>query len=331
MAHTVSDLLINTWGAMLTLILFMYVALDGFDLGVGVLSLLERDAQKKSVMMHCLSGVWDANETWLVLLGGTLFGAFPLAYAAALQALYIPIMLMLFALMFRGVAFEFYLYSKKPSVWVFAFGGGSLLVILAQGLALSTLLSGISLEMTSSTALFVWFTPFSFVTVALLISAYSLLGATYLFGKVNGTLRQSAAIWARKFSTALIVLLITFFVFMSINTPLVIERWMQLPFYFAILALITVALSIVLLWQLQHQLNDSSPFIVCVVMLFIVLVGLVSSHYPYIIPSVMTLHAAASSSKTLEFMLYAEGGLLPLMLIYNGYQYYVLRGKVAED
>ena len=135
MEHQVSELLINTWGAMLTLILFMYVALDGFDLGVGVLTLLERDGRKKSLMMHCLSGVWDANETWLVLLGGTLFGAFPLAYAAALQSLYVPVMLMLFALIFRGVAFEFCLYSKRPALWVFAFGAGSLLTIIAQGLS----------------------------------------------------------------------------------------------------------------------------------------------------------------------------------------------------
>jgi len=121
----------------------------------GVLTLLEGDGHKKSLMMHCLSGVWDANETWLVLLGGTLFGAFPLAYAAALQSLYVPVMLMLFALIFRGVAFEFCLYSKRPALWVFAFGVGSILTIVAQGLALGGLLRGISLtEITGTTALF---------------------------------------------------------------------------------------------------------------------------------------------------------------------------------
>ena len=163
MEHLVSDWLINVWTVILTLMLFMYVALDGFDLGVGMLSLLERDTHKKSIMMHCLSGVWDANETWLVLLGGTLFGAFPLAYSGILQSLYIPVMLMLFALMFRGVAFEFYAYSKKPALWLLAFGVGSLLVVLAQGLALGALLSGLSLD---STQLFGWFTPLSLITVA---------------------------------------------------------------------------------------------------------------------------------------------------------------------
>ena len=331
MEHQVSDLLINTWGAMLTLMLFMYVALDGFDLGVGVLTLLERDGRNKSLMMRCLTGVWDANETWLVLLGGTLFGAFPLAYASALQALYVPVMLMLFALIFRGVAFEFCLYSKKPALWVFAFGAGSLLTIIAQGLALSGLLSGISLtESTGKIALFEWLTPFSLVTVALLIAAYSLLGATYLFGKVDGSLCQSAAVWAGRSTILLTVLLVIFFLFGSINTPFVIERWAQHPFYFGILVLMVAVMFLLLLWNLKQQ-RYSNPFILCLVSLFIVLVGLVSSNYPYIIPGVMTLHAAASSTKTLEFMLYAEGGLLPLMLIYNGYQYYVLRGQVTEN
>ena len=331
MEHQVSDLLINTWGAMLTLILFMYVALDGFDLGVGVLTLLERDGRNKSLMMLSLGGVWDANETWLVLLGGTLFGAFPLAYAAALQALYVPVMLMLFALIFRGVAFEFCLYSKKPALWVFAFGAGSLLTIIAQGLALSGLLSGISLtEISGTTALFEWLTPFSLVTVALLITAYSLLGATYLFGKVNGPLCQSAAVWAGRSTMLLTVLLVIFFLFGTINTPFVTERWAQHPFYFGTLVFMVGVMFLLLGWSLKHQ-RYSNPFILCLVSLFIVLVGLVSSNYPYIIPGVMTLHGAASSTKTLEFMLYAEGGLLPLMLIYNGYQYYVLRGQVAEN
>lgn len=345
MEHQVSDVLINTWAALLTLILFMYVALDGFDLGVGILSLLERDEHKKSLMMHCLSGVWDANETWLVLLGGTLFGAFPLAYAAALQALYFPVMLMLFALIFRGVAFEFCLYSKTSALWVFAFGIGSLLAIVAQGLALSCLLSGIVAQglvlsgllsglwlnnITGTTPIFTWVTPFSLVTVALLITAYCLLGATYLFGKVEGTLRQSAAVWASRSTILLTVLLVIFFLFGPINTLFVIERWSQHSFYFAILVFITAVMFLLLLWSLKQQ-RYSSAFILCLVTLFIILVGLVSSNYPYIIPGVMTLHTAASSTKTLEFMLYAEGGLLPFILICNGYQYYVLRGRATEN
>jgi cytochrome d ubiquinol oxidase subunit II len=238
---------------------------------------------------------------------------------------------MLFALIFRGVAFEFCLYSKRPALWVFAFGAGSLLTIIAQGLALSGLLRGISLtESTGTTALFEWLTPFSLVTVALLITAYSLLGATYLFGKVDGTLRQSAAVWAGKSIILLTMLLVILFLFGPVNTPFVIERWAQHPFYFGILVFMVAVMFLLMLWSLKQQ-RYSSPFILCLISLFIVLVGLVSSNYPYIIPGVMTLHTAASSTNTLEFMLYAEGGLLPLMLIYNGYQYYVLRGQVTEN
>lgn len=325
MEHLVSDWLINVWAVILTLILFMYVALDGFDLGVGMLSLLERDAHKKSIMMHCLSGVWDANETWLVLLGGTLFGAFPLAYSGILQSLYIPVMLMLFALMFRGVAFEFYAYSKSPALWLLAFGVGSLLVVLAQGLALGALLSGLSLD---STQLFGWFTPLSLITVAFLIAAYSLLGASYLFGKVE-PLKNLAIAWAIRASLLLPVVLIGLLLFIAVNSPLVSERWLQHPFYFGLLLLIILTLFVLLQQNLRQQ-PSAKPFILCLISLFMVLIGLVSSHYPYLIPNVMTLHAAASSTKTLEFMLYAEGGLLPLMLIYNGYQYYVFRGRVTE-
>ena len=330
MEHQVSELLINTWGAMLTLILFMYVALDGFDLGMGVLSLLERDIHKKSMMMHCLGGVWDANETWLVLLGGTLFGAFPLVYATALQALYIPVMLMLVGLIFRGIAFEFCLYSKKPALWFFAFGVGSLLTIVAQGFALGGLFTGLSLyEITGVSNLFTWLTPFSFLTVALLISGYSVLGAAYLFGKVDGSLKLSATIWGNFSIILLIFLLVTFFLFGPVNTPFVTERWLQHPLYFIMLAVIAIimVLLLILSFNKPHFLN---PFILSLSTLFVILIGLVSSNYPYIIPGVMTLHTAASSTKTLEFMLYAEGGLLPLMLIYNGYQYYALRGPLTE-
>jgi cytochrome d ubiquinol oxidase subunit II len=240
-------------------------------------------------------------------------------------------MLMLFSLIFRGVAFEFCLYSKRPALWGFSFGIGSLLTIVAQGLALSGLLKGISLdENTTTTPLFQWLTPFSLVTVALLITAYSLLGSTYLFGKVDGTLRQSASIWAGRSTILLSVFLVIFFLVGPVNTPFVTERWTQHPFYFGILVFMVAVMFLLLLWCLKQQFY-SSPFILCLLTLFIVMVGLVSSNYPYIIPGVMTLHAAASSTKTLEFMLYAEGGLLPLMLIYNGYQYYVLRGQVTEN
>lgn len=333
MEHQVSDTLINTWAAILALMLFMYAALDGFDLGVGILSLLEADPQRKSVMMHSVGSVWDANETWLVLLGGTLFGAFPLAYAAALQALYLPVLLMLFALIFRGVAFEFCLYSQKTkgTSWLFAFGAGSLFAALAQGLALGGLLSGLPLNGADARIdIFAWFTPFSLLTAALLVTGYVVLGATYLVCKTDGRLRETATNWVWRSAILLGALLATFIFYSPMMTPYVTERWTSNPVFFSLLAATLIVSFSLMLWRLNKK-SHSQPFFWCLCTLLTVLLGLVVSHYPYILPGVMTLHAAASSTKTLEFMLYAEGGLLPLMLIYNGYQYYALRGPVGEN
>jgi cytochrome bd ubiquinol oxidase subunit II len=161
----VSEWLINSWAFILTLILTVYVALDGFDLGIGILSLLERDRSRQVLMMESLSGVWDANETWLVLMGGTLFGAFPLAYAQVLPSLYVPVLLMLFGLVFRGVAFEFRLYARRQKGWILAFGIGSLVATLAQGLVLGAVLRGLPLwDTTSEVNLFSWANPFSLLT-----------------------------------------------------------------------------------------------------------------------------------------------------------------------
>ncbi|WP_340122019.1 cytochrome d ubiquinol oxidase subunit II [Methylobacter svalbardensis] len=330
MAPQASELLINIWGVILILMLFMYVALDGFDLGVGMLSLMARDEHQKTQMMHSLGGVWDANETWLVLLGGALFGAFPLAYAALLQALYVPVLMMLFGLIFRGVAFEFRSYAKHPAVWVIAFGIGSLLTVLAQGLVLGGLLSGLPLSESGVIAVFARLTSFSLITVALLIAGYTLLGASYLLCKTNGQLRDSAAVWIWRSAMLLILLLFTLIIASPLMTPYVVERWAAAPFFYVMLATGLGIAFTMMLWSLKQQ-RYSIPFLWSLVCLFLVLAGLMSSHYPFIIPGVMTLQSAASSAKTLEFMLYAEGGLLPVILIYNGYQYYALRGAAGED
>lgn len=330
MEYQITELLINIWGTVLILMLFMYVALDGFDLGVGMLSLIERDEHQKTVMMHSLGGVWDANETWLVLLGGALFGAFPLAYAALLQALYAPVLLMLFGLIFRGVAFEFRSYAKRPAIWVLAFGVGSLLTVIAQGLVLGGLLSGLPLTESGMTVVFAWFTPFSLITVALLIAGYALLGASYLLCKIDGQLRDSAAVWIWWSAMLLILLLLALIISSLWVSPYILERWAAAPFFYVMLVTGLGIAFTMMLWSLKRQ-RYSTPFFWCLVCLFLVLMGLVSSHYPFIIPGVMTLQAAASSAKTLAFMLYAEGWVLPVILIYNGYQYYALRGPVSED
>lgn len=331
MEHQVSDWLINSWAAILTLIIAVYVALDGFDLGVGILSLVERDKTRKSIMMDTLNGVWDANETWLVLMGGTLFGAFPLAYAAVLQSLYAPVLLLLFALIFRGVAFEFRLYARRREGWTLAFGVGSLLAALAQGLALGGLLGGLPLSESGSTVdLFVWATPFSLLTAVLLAAVYVLLGATYLLCKVDEPFLESMYRWARRSALLLAVLFPLFLWCAALAMPSVAERWGEAPFWFSILA-VCIAAPFLLMQHSLSRRRDDRPFFWCLVALAMVIIGLVASHYPFLIPGTMTLHMAASSTRTLEFMLFAVGGLLPFMLGYNAYQYYVFRGRASSD
>jgi cytochrome bd ubiquinol oxidase subunit II len=331
MEHQVSEFLINAWAAIFTFMLTAYVALDGFDLGIGILSLLERDASRKTVMMEGLSGVWDANETWLVLLGGTLFGAFPLAYAAVLQALYAPVLLMLFALIFRGVAFEFRLYARRPDVWLLAFGIGSLLAALAQGFALGALLGGrISTVPDAAVDFFVWISPFSLFAAVLVVNLYVLLGACYLLGKTEGELLNSARRWARRAALTLVGLLPLFLGCSAWVLPSVGQRWSSEPFGFGLLAAGLAIVFLLLLRSLRHR-PSSRPFLWSLTGLIVAVIGLVLSHYPFLVPDSMTLHQAASSTRTLEFMLYAMGGLLPFILGYNVYQYYVFRGRLKLE
>jgi cytochrome d ubiquinol oxidase subunit II len=331
MEHQVPEFLIHVWMSILTLMLYIYVALDGFDLGIGILSLFERDRRRQAQMMDCLNGIWDANETWLVLLGGTLFGAFPLAYANVLQALYMPVLLMLFALIFRGVSLEFRVYSERPSLWTLAFGMGSLLAAIAQGLALGTLLGGLPLYAEESPVeMFVWATPLSFLAAVVLTALYILLGSCYLLGKVDIEFRDTAYRWARLTARSLPWLFVLLIGLLALKMPYLTEQWRAHPFGFGGLTCTLAALYFMLLRNLNLQ-RDHQPFYWSLAALAATFIFLLASHYPYLIPGAMTLHMAASSANTLEFMLYAVGGLLPLMLAYNAYQYYVFRGRVTSE
>lgn len=333
MEHQVSELLINAWAFIFTLMLTAYVALDGFDLGIGILSLTEPDLSRKATMMGGLSGVWDANETWLVLLGGTLFGAFPLAYAAALEVLYIPVLLMLFGLIFRGVAFEYCLYARRPAGWFLAFGIGSLVAALAQGLAFGTLVGGkVGTETDATAQMFDWLNPFSVFAAIILINLYVLLGACYLFNKAEATrdLSESARCWALRATLAICIFLPIFAWLSRENMASVGERWENEPLLFITLAS-SIIISLLMLLQALHKRRRRAPFVLALTSLIFAVIGLVLSHYPYLIPGAMTLHGAASAAKTLQIMLYAVGGLLPFILGYNFYQYYVFRDPIKSD
>lgn len=318
------------WFGLLGLVLALYVVLDGFDLGVGVITLFSRNERHRGIMMATLGSVWDGNETWLVLLGGALFGAFPLAYGAILHGLYVPIMAMIFGLMFRAVAFEFRENARRKRAWDMAFGIGSLLAALAQGFALGALISGIPIHHGQfSGSVLGWFSPFSVLVALGVVAGYTLLGATYLHVKTVGPLQAGSrrmALWAA-WATVLIGLGVSLWT--PIKVPAIAAKWFGAGLSPLLIPPLVAGLSFLLLLRSLHRRQESAPFGWSIVIFIMSLLGLAASLFPYIAPPGVNLYDAAAPSNTLVFMLTGIGLLIPIMLVYNGYQYLVFRGKIT--
>lgn len=324
----------QVWFAVLALFLFLYVMLDGFDLGVGILSINASSEERRSILMTSLGNVWDANETWLVLMGGALFGAFPLAYGTILQALYIPIMIMIFGLIFRAVAFEFREHSNTKFFWNVAFGGGSFLAALGQGFALGAILQGINVD---SAGHFIggtwdWLSLRSLLVALTLIQGYVLIGSTYLIVKTEGELQTTHNITAR-------ISAVTTFVgavYLTITTPIFSvsarEKLFDAPlvYIFALIPLLGGLLIFLLLKSLISK-QETQPFIWTILLFLLSFLGLGLIVFPYIIPTQITIYQAAASPSSLVFMIVFIGFLIPIMLAYNIYNYIVFNGKVIVD
>jgi cytochrome d ubiquinol oxidase subunit II len=332
--ETLDYFLPQVWFAILALFLFLYVMLDGFDLGVGILSLTSSSEERRGILMTSLGNVWDANETWLVLMGGALFGSFPLAYSTILHALYIPIWLMVFGFIFRAVAFEFREHSNRKFFWNTAFGVGSLLAASGQGFALGSVLSGIQVDEAGHFIGSTWdWLSWPSVLVALtLIQGYVLIGSTYLVLKTEGELQKT------HYRTAKIAAWTTLAgaILITIGTPIFFEyardRLFSEPLVY-VFALIPL-LGILFVWQLLQSLNNQSeraPFIWTILIFLLTFLGLAMVVFPYIIPTKITIYQAAAASSSLVFMLVFIGFLIPIMLAYNIYQYVVFRGKVTGE
>ncbi|ACK68620.1 cytochrome d ubiquinol oxidase, subunit II [Gloeothece citriformis PCC 7424] len=332
--ETLSYFLPQVWFGILALFLFLYVMLDGFDLGVGILSLTASDEERRGLLMTSLSNVWDANETWLVLMGGGLFGAFPLAYGTILNALYIPITMMLFGLIFRAVAFEFREQARRKFFWNFAFGAGSFTAALGQGFALGAVLKGIQVDDAGHFIGTTWdWLNLQSVLVALtLIQGYVLIGSTYLVWKTEGELQKTHVKTAKisAWTTLIGAILIT------ITTPIFYvatrTRLFDKPFIY-IFALIPI-LGILLITLLLKSLNkgeERTPFVWTILLFLLTFIGLALVVFPYIIPVKITIYEAAADPSALVFMLIFTGTLIPVMIFYNIYQYFVFRGKVSGE
>jgi cytochrome bd ubiquinol oxidase subunit II len=309
------------------------VMLDGFDLGVGILSLTSSDERRRSILMTSLGNIWDANETWLVVMAGALFGAFPLAYGTILSALYIPIFMMIFGLIFRAVAFEFREHSDRKFVWNFAFGAGSFMAALGQGFTLGSVIEGISVDeaghFTGST--WDWLDWRSVLVALTLIQGYVLIGSTYLILKTEGELQKT------HYQTAKLATITTFIgaVLITIVTPVFYES-ARLRLFSPSLLYVFVAiplLALVLVGFLYRSLSleeERTPFIWTILIFLVTFLGLGLIVFPYIIPTEITIYQAAASPSALVFMIIFVGFLIPIMLFYNIYQYVVFRGKVQE-
>jgi cytochrome d ubiquinol oxidase subunit II len=322
----------QVWFVILALFLFLYVMLDGFDLGVGILSLTSSDEERRSLLMTSLGNIWDANETWLVLMGGALFGAFPLAYGTILSALYTPIFMMIFGLIFRAVAFEFREHSQRKLLWNFAFGAGSFLAALGQGFALGSVIEGIAVDEAGHFigSTWDWLDWRSLLVALTLIQGYVLIGSTYLILKTEGDLQKT------HYRTAKLAAITTLIgaILITIATPIFYQaartRLFSPPlvYIFAVIPVLGVVLVGLLLRSLNRE-EESTPFIWTILIFLLTFIGLGLIVFPYIIPTQITIYQAAAAPSALVFMLTFIGVLIPIMLFYNIYNYVVFRGKVA--
>lgn len=321
------------WAGVIAFAVFAYVVLDGFDLGVGILfPWLEPD--EKATAMNSIAPVWDGNETWLVLGGGGLLAAFPLAYALVMPALYAPITAMLLALVFRGVAFEFrWRDPRHQRFWDAAFFGGSGVAALAQGIALGALLQGIRVEGRAyAGGWWDWLSPFSLLTGASVAVGYALLGACWLNWKTEGALQARARAAARLLGGATVGAMIA----VSIATPFLKgqywQRWFEWPgvLLTAPVPLLVAAATLAFFHTLKRR-HELTPFLLALGLFLLAFVGLGISMWPYVVPGAVTIWQAASPAKSQMFMLVGAAVMVPLILAYTAYAYWVFRGKVDAD
>jgi cytochrome bd ubiquinol oxidase subunit II len=325
---------VEIWFLIIGFFVLYYAVADGLDLGVGMITLFTRDEAKRSIMMASLASIWQDNQTWLVVLGGMLFGAFPLFYSVALSAFYVPITIMLFGLIFRGVAFEFRDHAKNPALWSLSFGFGSLVMAVCQGFTLGGIFYGISMDgRTFTGTIWSWFHPYSVLFTLGVISGYIMLGANYLILKTNGAIQGSSRehSFVAAFATLLISLAI--YAWTIARHPYIARKWLTMPdlvyvAVFPLLALFAFGMYV----RSLRRLSERAPFIWNATMVFCSFTGISVGFYPYIIPNMVTIqNAAVSSTKTLVFMLAVIVILLPLILAYIGFKNRLFRGKVGSS
>lgn len=320
------------WAALIGTAVIMYVILDGFDLGIGILFPFARNETERGQMMRSIAPFWDGNETWLVLGGGGLLVAFPKAYAVVMPALYLPVIVMLLSLVFRGVAFEFRTVSRSKTWLSVAFAVGSTLAAFAQGVILGGLIEGIPVrDGAFSGGSFDWATPFAILCGLSLIAGYGLLGATWLVMKTDGAVAERARGQAKVLLLAVLVFMAAVSLWTPIVEPRIAARWFSLPnFYFLWPVPVVTAITAYLTWRWLAAGRDVPPFLATITLFLLGFLGLAISNFPYLVPPSLTVWDTAAAPASQIFMLLGTLFLLPIVLGYVGFIYWLFRGKVRE-
>lgn len=326
--------LTTIWAFIIAFAVFAYVVMDGFDLGIGILFPTFDPGRERDRAMNSIAPVWDGNETWLVLGGGGLFAAFPLAYAVVLPATYPLIIAMLLGLVFRGVAFEYrWRDPNHRRFWDFAFTGGSLMAAMAQGMTLGALLQGVEVvDRAYAGSWFDWLTPYTLLCGFGVVAGYALLGSTWLIWKLDGEGQAHARKLALQSALATVVLMgaVSFYnVFLNAEYA---ERWLTAPeIYFAAPVPILTALIAVSLIRAITRDRNSKPFWLSIALFFFGMAGLGVTMWPYVVPPDMTIWDAAAPKRSQVFMLIGVAITMPLILAYTAWAYWVFRGKVGDE
>ncbi|MEX0382754.1 cytochrome d ubiquinol oxidase subunit II [Spiribacter roseus] len=318
------------WAAIIAFGVIMYVLMDGFDLGVGILYPLAPDEESRDIMMNTVAPFWDGNETWLVLGGAGLLGAFPLVYSVLLPALYLGVFLLLAGLIFRGVAFEFRFKAsrERKHFWSVAFAGGSAVAALAQGIVVGSYIQGYQTEnMVYTGGAFDWLTPFTLLTGVGLLIGYALLGSTWIIMKTEGPVQE----WAYRIAPKLLAGVLGIFLIISFWTPLVDEfvrqRWMDTLSLIWLLPAGALGCAYLVMRAVRRR-DEGIPFVATMGLFVFTYLGLLASKWPYVVPPDYTLYDAASAPESQAFLLVGVLFVIPVVLAYTAWTYWVFRGKV---
>ncbi|PZT86406.1 MAG: cytochrome d ubiquinol oxidase subunit II [Citromicrobium sp.] len=322
------------WAFIIAFAVFAYVVMDGFDLGIGILFPTFAVGAERDRAMNSIAPVWDGNETWLVLGGGGLFAAFPLAYAVILPATYPLIIAMLLGLVFRGVAFEYrWRDPRHRALWDAAFTGGSIVAALAQGMTLGALLQGIEVaDRAYAGSWFDWLTPYTLLTGVGTLAGYALLGACWLVWKLEGDSQIHARKLAKRAAWATFVLMGAVSLYNLFLNPEYAERWLSAPeiYLAAPVPILTAVVAVALLRALSVE-RHSKPFWLALVLFFLGMAGLGVTIWPFVAPPGLTIWDAAAPESSQQFMLVGVAITMPLIIAYTAWAYWVFRGKVGDE